>query len=504
MNIRAIREEDIEQVIQLFRLNYGDDYPLPEFYDRDWVRRGIYSDNIIWMVIEDGGQIVASGAAVLDFGDYNDQIAEIGRLVVNPHVGGKGLGRQMIDALVDASDDRVEFAFGEARTTHPKTQKIFDHADLVPLGFLPMAYRIEWRESWVLSGQLFGNGRRLRQVGEAQLIPEAVPLAQLALKNLGLDEPVTPRPDVRSYPMDEHFTIEPLTGASLVRLLKIEHGRLVNPEVFSGLHVDQGFSTIQARKANYLVANDGGQTVGAIGYKFEESDRNVRITELIARDDAVKGVLLRHAVEEAEEKYEAELIEADVSAYSPRIQHTLFDLGFVPAAYAPGMVFHETARWDVLRMIKLNVAWDLKTVVFTQAGQTMFDTVSPLFIQADARRSRKLLAIGATVLAGLSPLESEFVQRVSDELSPAPGASVPDNSLYIVLAGSVNLNGRALGRGDCFGASAMLGQPSEGTAIANEGTRLMRVTPSDLNALSEKHPRLGLKLYRNLAAQARE
>src|SRR5512140_2341448 len=112
MNIREIREEDIEQVIQLFRVNYGDDYAIPEFYDPQWVKRGIYSDHIIWMVIEDddpagsGKRIVASGAAILDFGDYNDQIAEIGRLVVDPRVGGKGLGRQMLYSLVDASDDR--------------------------------------------------------------------------------------------------------------------------------------------------------------------------------------------------------------------------------------------------------------------------------------------------------------------------------------------------------------------------------------------------------------
>jgi hypothetical protein len=37
MNVRPIREEDIEQVIQLFRLNYGDDYAIPEFYDPQWV-----------------------------------------------------------------------------------------------------------------------------------------------------------------------------------------------------------------------------------------------------------------------------------------------------------------------------------------------------------------------------------------------------------------------------------------------------------------------------------
>src|SRR5262245_42580037 len=126
MNVRPIQENDIEAVINLFRENYGDDYAMPEFYDPQWVKRGVYSDNIVWLVLEDEGKIVASGAIILNFGDYNDQIGEIGRLVVDPDVAGKGLGRTMLAALVDASDDRVEFVFAEARTVHPKTQKIND------------------------------------------------------------------------------------------------------------------------------------------------------------------------------------------------------------------------------------------------------------------------------------------------------------------------------------------------------------------------------------------
>jgi RimJ/RimL family protein N-acetyltransferase len=504
MNIREIREADIEQVIQLFRANYGDDYAIPEFYDPQWVKRGIYSDHIIWLVIEEGARIVASGAAILDFGDYNDQIAEIGRLVVDPASGGKGLGRTLLDALVDASDDRVEFAFGEARTTHPKTQKIFDRVGLVPLGFLPMAYMMTWRESWVLSGQLFGNGRRLRQVGAAQLIPEIAPLAQLALRNLELDEPIHTRADARAYPLDEQLHVEPLTGASLVRLLKIEHGRLIEPEVFGGLHIDQGFSTLRARKATYLVASEDGNTLGAVGYTVDESSRNVRIIELIARDDAVKGSLLRRAVEEAEQTHEAEVIDCEVSAYSPRIQRTLLDLGFLPAAYVPGMVFHQTSRWDVVKLMKLNVAWNLGAIELTESGQAMFDVVTPAFIHADAQRARKQLALGAAVLAGLTPLEIEFVQRAGAELTPAPGTQIAGDSLHILLAGSVRVGERVLARGECFGAAAMLGQPGERAAIAGEGARLLKITPQDLAELSDRHPRLGLRVYRNLAANAQK
>jgi RimJ/RimL family protein N-acetyltransferase len=501
MQIREIREGDIEQVIELFRANYGDDYAIPEFYDPQWVKRGIYSDHMIWLVIEDEGRIVASGAAIFDFGDYNDQIAELGRLVVDPESGGKGLGRQLLAALVDASDDRVEFAFGEARTTHPKTQRIFDRIGIVPLGFLPMAYRMEWRESFVLSGQLFGNGRHLRQTGAAQLVPEVVPVARLALANLELDEPVQIRGEARPYPLDARLAVEPLSGAALVRLLKIQHGRLVEPKVFGGLHIDQGLPQLRARKASYLVASDGAQTLGAVGYTHYPSGE-VRIIELIAREDAVRGCLLRVAVETAERELGAEVIDCDVSAYSPRTQRTLLELGFLPAAYVPGMVFHETARWDVVKFMKLNVAWDLGPIELTDSGRAMFDVVTPPFIAADARRARQRPALDATVFAGLSPLELDFVQRAAEELAPAPGSPLPVDALHVVLAGQVVAGGRDIARGGCFGAGVLLGRPGEAPATAGPDARLLRLTPEALAALSERYPRLGVQLYRNLAGCA--
>jgi len=92
MNIRPVREEDIDQVIALFRANYGDDYAMPEFYDPQWVKRGVYSDHILWLVIEDEGRVVASGACILNAGDYNDQIGELGRLWWTPPWAGAAWG----------------------------------------------------------------------------------------------------------------------------------------------------------------------------------------------------------------------------------------------------------------------------------------------------------------------------------------------------------------------------------------------------------------------------
>jgi GNAT superfamily N-acetyltransferase len=507
MNIRPICEEDIEQVIQLFRLNYGDDYAIPEFYDPQWVKRGIYSDHIIWLVIEEddpggaGTRIVASGAAILDFGDYNDQIAEIGRLVVDPSAGGKGLGRQILNALVDASDDRVEFAFGEARTTHIKTQRIFDRVGLVPLGFLPMAYPIQWRESWVLSGQLFNNGRSLRQPESVQVIPQVAPIAQLALNGLELSDQIQVLDEVRPYPFDRVLAVEPLSGASMIRLLKIEHGRYFNPEIFGGLHLDQGISHVQARKATYLVAAERGETLGAVGFVPDHASRNVRIVELIARDDAVKGFLLREAVEEAERVHDAAYIECDISAHQPRIQSTLLELGFLPAAYVPGMVFHGTARWDVVRMVKLNAAWDLGPMELSAPAQAMYDAVVPAFIRQAEQRKRHQPARTAPELRCLSPLEMDLVQSAGCEIEVPAGTKLPVDGYFVVLSGSVELEGREIGAGHSLGSTALLRRAEMGPLRVREDACLFYLSLSTFDALCNLQPRLGITLYRCLAGR---
>jgi RimJ/RimL family protein N-acetyltransferase len=382
MNIRPVREEDIEAIINLFRVNYGDDYAIPEFYDPMWVKRGIYSDHIIWLVIEDEGRVVASGACILNAGDYNDNIGEIGRVVVDPEAGGKGLGRSLLAALIDASDERVEFAFAEARTTHPKTQKICERLGMVPLGFLPMAYQMTWRESFFIHGQLFGNGRLLREPGSVVIIPEVEPLAKLSLKNLGLDDSVAVQAKVKPYPSDGKFDIKPLTGEAMVRLLKIEHGRYVEPEIFSALQADMGYAQLRSRRADYLVAQTGDHILGAVGFHFEEHDKTVRLIELIGEDDAAQGTLLHMAVESAEQKYNAEVLTCDVNAESPRLQQSLLEMGFLPAAYIPGMVFHRTHRPDVVKMMKLRVPWDLGPMELTETSKEYFDIVAPAFEKA--------------------------------------------------------------------------------------------------------------------------
>lgn len=373
---RHIKESDIPTVINLFKRNYGDDYAIPEFYDDQWVKRGIYSDHIIWLVLEEEGEVVASAACVLDYGDYNDQIGEIGRVVVDPDRKGRGLGKRIVSALLDATDDTVEFAFGEARTVHPLSQMLFERSGFAALGFLPQAYTFgDARESFVLYAQLYGNGKSLRAQKPPEVIPEVAPLARHALSALGLPTELNVV-ECDAYPEESLCTVEPMDRCSLARLLRIEHGRVLEPLLFGGLSLDQGISHIRRRNAVYLVAVDKDQRpMGTVGFQVDGPSQLVRGIELVAVDEQLRGHLCGSLLRKAEDELGAVVVEVNVSAYDARLQRTFANQGFFPAAYAPAMVFHGTHRLDVIKMLKLNVPYNPGEMKLTELAQTVVSIV---------------------------------------------------------------------------------------------------------------------------------
>ena len=443
---------------------------------------------------------MASGACILNFGDYNDLIGEIGRVVVDPDTAGKGLGGVILSALVEAADQRVEFAFAEARTVHPKTQKINDHLGLVALGFLPMHYKMKWRESLVLEGQLFGNGRELRREVPPEVIPVVAPLARLSLQNLALDPVVNVSENERAYPLDQAFEIQPLTATALLRVLKMEQGGLSETEIFGGMHLDEGIPRLQAHNGSYVVALEGGRTLGALGFVHNERNGSVRLVELIAQEPAVKGTLVRWAVEHAQTEYDAQVIEVDVSAYSPRMQQTLYAMGFLPTAYIPGMVLHQAARYDVVKFAKLNAPWDLGHCELTENSRKYFDLVVPAFIKAAAEHENRLRVLETPVLKDLTPFEVYLVNRAGAMIDVPQGGGLEPDTLCLVVDGALRSGERVAGKGEVLGAGLVFGARHDTGAVALENSRVVALTKAGLEAVCEAHPRLGLKLYRNLAA----
>jgi N-acetylglutamate synthase-like GNAT family acetyltransferase len=372
--IRFVSESDIPAIINLFRLNYGDDYLTPEVYEGVWIKRCIYNDGTICVVIEENREVVACGTVILDFGDYNDQIGELARLVVHPERTGRGLGRRLIKALFDAADYSVEFAVGYTRTAHSFSQAMFDKASFTAIGFLPQ-YCNQRRESAVLYAQLHGNGRTLRAEKSPRLIPEVAPLAAHVLSAMNLRITLSIAEDCQPYAARTTCVVKPVDRSSLARLSRIEEGRVSEPMLFGSVSLDQGMSFIRRRKARYLMATDEqGNPLGAIGYQFDKVSSLLKAVELIAETDELRGHLC-HAFMRVAEELGAQVVEVNVSAYDACLQQTFFELGFRPVAYAPAMVFHGTQRLDVIKMFKLNVPYDPDEMELTESAQEVVSLV---------------------------------------------------------------------------------------------------------------------------------
>jgi hypothetical protein len=381
IKVRPVKERDIPHIINLLRLNYGDDYPDRELYDRKWVKRAIYNPNVHWLVAEDirNKEILASGAIMLDYGDYDDQLGIIGRLVKHPRrKAGEllPLGSNIVSELVLKAEEKVECVVSDARTETRVSQVMIEHAGLVAVGFLPHYKSFKKKlESLVVYTNLYGEGRPLRSQKVPQVIPRVERLARHALSAMKL--PKALGVVKRCPPYSKKFTCTFQDGDrhSLGQLRQLDRGRLSDPVVFANVSSNYGMAVLSDREVHHQMAVSNQQVIGAFGYKIDTNNQIFQITELVFNKEETIDPLCAEAVKIAKKK-EARIIEVDLSAYDARIQQTFLNHGFLPVAYIPAMVFHNNSRLDLVKMIKLNIPYDSSEMDLTKTARKVVSLVT--------------------------------------------------------------------------------------------------------------------------------
>ncbi len=515
---REAREEDVEAIRQIFLETYGEDYPFQDFYDADWLKRAIYGDHIVMVVAEDpdNGTVVGTGSVNLDIGAHSDLVGELGRLVVHPDARGLGAGKAIMSRRIELIQNRLHLAVADNRTVHPYSQRISKRFGFAPVGFLPLKYRFEDRESVALFARHFGSGLTLRK-NHPRIVPTVAPIAELAMSNLGMEVDVIIDESSPPYPRDDDFELSQLESDRMPDLLRIERGRVRDRDVFGPMRLHYGFFMLQARQANYLVArrprgrSGGGAIAGGVGFLHDPIDRSIRLFELIAGSDEVIVYLLGELLERARE-LEAEYIEVDVNAHGTRLQRTLLELGFLPAAYVPALAFHDVERLDAVRMVRLLVPAEVGDVA-------LIDVVRPIFhVVMDAFRTRTVMpTIAARIedLAIFDGLSDEQARRLAASLSVreygageelfARGA--PAEELFVLIRGEVEvlLSSSArvgtVAEGGTVGENAMLSGARHSASVQARGEVVAAVLTRDrLQELTARRPDIIVVVYRNLAA----
>ena len=514
---REAREEDIDPIREIFVECYGEDYPYRDFYDREWLKRAIYGDHMVMVVAEDPskGTVLGTGSVDLDTGSHSDLVGEMGRLAVHPEARGEGVGGAIMRHRIELIQDRLHTAIVDNRTTHAYSQRISRHYGMAPVGFLPLKHRFHDRESIATFARHFDPALRLRS-NHPRVVPLVASIAQMAMSNLGMDPDVIVDESLPPYPPDDDYELSELESERMPDLLRIKRGRVRSRMVFGPMRLHYGFFKLRARQANYLVARRPDAppeaVAGALGFLHDEGEASIRIFELIAASD----MAIRHLFAQLLERARAlgvEYMEVDVNAHGPRLQRTLLELGFLPAAYVPALAFHEVERLDAVKMVYLLVPPALGEVSLIDEARPLFERVMAGF------RTRAVLPRIEAELEKLSivrGLSDEQARRLASVLSIREfdrGEMLfregdPAEALFVLLEGAVEVSasgGAPVARveaGETVGERALLSESSRSATVTAPGGVVAGVlTRDDLRELVSRRPDIAVVLYRNLAVE---
>jgi len=508
-------EADVPAIRAIFQATYGEDYPYQFFYDEGWLKHSVFNNDILMLVARDGAtdEVLGTSSVVLDVGAYTDLIGEFGRLAVLPSARGRGVGKALMQARVDFVQDRLHVGVVENRCTHPFSQRISHAFGFAPVGFLAIKHRFIQRESVALFCRHFGDALSLRR-NNPRVVPEVHALAHIAMHNCGLTCDVVVDEEAAPYPGGTAFDIQELTARGLPALLRIERGRVRRREIFGPMRLQYGFFKLTARHATYLIAREAGQAqgavAGAIGFIHDDIERGVRLFELISRSDhAIRPLMSALLVRCAE--LGIEYVEADVSAHATRMQRTLVELGFVPAAYVPAMVFYEVERLDTVKMIRLLVPPDVGEMQLTEDTQAVADVV-----MGALKRQSVLPRIAEAVdrislFNGLTIEQRERIAGACDVANFSAGEALfrmgdTADSMLMLLCGQVSVrrsDSQHLGHvhaGESVGERSLLtGDRRSADVLAETEVTAASLNRDALTALTRQRPDIAVVLYRNLA-----
>jgi GNAT superfamily N-acetyltransferase len=513
ITVREATGRDVPAIREIFLASYGTDYTDPRYYDEALLTRLVYSEDSLLLVAEDGetGRIAGTASVDLEVGAHSDLVGEFCRLAVHPDFRKHGVGKLLMTERLRAVQDRLQVGLVEARVAHPYSLKIAEAHDFAVVGFLPARWRMRERESLALLARYFGNALELRK-NHPRLIPEVYPLAHLALENCSLTPDVIVDEDAPAYPPGGSYEVQELTTEGYAALLRIARGRVRHREICGPVRLHYGIFKLHARRSRYLIAREDGRIAGAIGFTLDPLDNAVRVFELISLHDGVIRFLLDELERVCREEWGSGLVEVDVSAHAPRMQRTLLELGLLPVAYVPALVFDEVERLDVVKMIRLPAPPTVESAGLTPRCRTVAELVLRRFRSRDVL-PRVAEAVGRLPLfAGLSAEQTSRLAGVCGVTTIAPGEVIfqqgqADGQMHVVLQGEVAIavagSTEPVGvvrRGECLGEMSLLtGAVHSATATARTRVETADLDHEELAELIRQRPDIGLHIYRNLA-----
>lgn len=514
IRLREALPADAPAIREIFFACYGESYPFPQYLDVAQLTKMIYADDTLILVAEDdeSGRVLGTASVLLEIGAYADLVGEFGRLAVLPEARRQGIGKLLMAGRLERVSARLHVGLVEARVAHPYSLRIAEANGFHAVGFLPQKLLLDKREDLFPLVQHFPGALELRR-NHPRVIPEVYRLADQALVNCGVAPDVIIDEQASAYASGGEFAIEELSTEGYASLLRIERGRTRNREIFGPLRLHDGFFKLAASHSRYLIARQQGRVVGAVGFMHESRERTTRLFELIALEDQVVRFVLEQFVKQVQETLQTEYVEIDVSAHSPRMQRTLLECGFLPAAYVPACAFHDVERIDIIKMVRLFTPLGDDPPSLSPKSQQMAELVIGEFRQRAILPRVAEAVRGAECFRGLDPDQARRLASVCAIAEFAAGQTLfergsPGDELYLVLRGQVSVRMAecevgTVNPGECLGEVAFIANESRhATAVAPSHVETIVIHRQAFATLVRQRPDIGVVVYANLAADS--
>lgn len=513
--IRKASPRDANAWLELLKYTLGVDYPDRRVYEPEWGARQFDppQGHETW-VAEGDGRIQSAIAYLQPSFPNQNPVANLGRWFVGRDAHANGSAELLLREVASQCERRRQLVVLRVMSSDLTSQTLVERLGFACVGFQPYKHLLKTREG-VLFYVRMASPTMLPRLPLSESLSQVNELAEAVLANTGLPRVQRVRDGVTGYPLQTEcqFRELPFDQYSEARAEAQQHSPPL--EVSGGFNLGWGMLRVAAPvPINAIVAQRNDRVAGGLAYVFDENDRCVRLADGFAADDITSGALLQRVVKLAQEKYNAVYVEADVLMAAPKMLKSAEQLGFVPVAYLPGFSCRATGYADVVKLVKLNLAYSVEELALTSAAKGIVDIIDRNFQDQKMGVAIINMLRGLSIFDGLGDGELRKISRLFTQKLYRQNEKVfhrgdVGSEAYIVMRGQVDISREddpkpiaSFGTGQIFGELAFLdGAPRTAQAVVHQPSILLVVQRDAFNELVQREPHLGMVVMRNIATE---
>jgi len=513
--IRQLTAKDTTAWHELMKGWLGPDHPDHRVYDPAWATQQFTPPNGLetWGAEIDGA-LQAAVSVIPPSSANRKSVLNAGRFLSRPECYANGAAATLWGKIIRMAEERRQLVVTRVLASDIEHQAVCEQLGFSCTGFQPFKHMLRHREG-VLYYLRLARADLVCRLPLSESLSQVSELATTVLESLKLPQLSSVRDGATGYPLQAETEFQDASHEDYKA--QRAQAQAANPptEISSALNI--GWGLLRAAPGGpprAIIARRSGAVTAGLAYVFDEHDRCLRVVDQFATDDLSTGTIVQRAVALAQDKFNAVYIEVDILMTAPRLLKTIEQLGFVPVAYLPSTFSAGANHVDVVKMVKLNMAYGQDNARLTTQAKSIADIIDRIFQDQKVGVAIINLLRALPIFNGLGDGELRKISRLFTQKLYKAGETVfakgdSGSEAYVVMRGQVDiiLEDHAkpiatIGNGQIFGELAFLdGAHRVAQAVATHPSILLVVQRTAFNDLAHREPHLGMVVMRNIALE---